>query len=216
MKSIKGSILNQTIFKYKLYPISYDESVQTIKDLQKSGKVLTIASSITVLTSGAFLMNPTLIFDFLNLVEMFSYSILFDLNFHKNFIKFIVSLKNSLKLPSIEISIKTKDSEIPKKFYNYGIDSSFLILNSAYLLILIASLLILTGFTLLGARSNSEFISHFCIRLKKIIFFGWFHRICLQGCFDLSVFSLLSLNYTNLDSVISIFDLICCYFIFVI
>ena len=52
--------------------------------------------------------------------------------------------------------------------------------------------------------------------LKKVIFFGWFHRTCLQGCFDFSIFALLSLNYTRSDSFICIFDFFCCFLIFVI
>ena len=160
-------------------------------------------------------MNPTLIFDLLNLVEMFSYSILFNLKFHEKFIEFIVSLKKSSKLPSIELCLAKEDTEIPSKYSDYGIESSLFIVNSGYFLFLITTFLILTGLTLIGARLKYPFISNLSRRLKKVIFFSWFHRICLQGCFDLLIFAILSLNYTKANSFIGIFDFICCVFILV-
>ena len=81
LKSTKGSVLNQTIFNFKLFKPAYKKDSQTIKNLQSSAKTITIVSAATAISSGAFLMNPTIIFDLLNLVEMFYYSILFDLKF---------------------------------------------------------------------------------------------------------------------------------------
>ena len=214
--SIRGSSLSQSSFSSRLFDTQISATNISTEKLKETAKSLAIASAVASLASGAILMNPTSIFNLLNLVELYSYSILYDLNYHQNFYDFIKSLKSSSKLPPLSLPIKIKDQKIPKKFSDFGIDSSLLIINAGYLITLITSLLIFTFISFLGELTKIPIIKSISNKIKKIIFYTWFHRTCIQGCFDLSIFTLLSFRYSSFNSTFTYIDFIFCSVITVI
>ena len=61
---------------------------------------------------------------------MFSYSLLFDIDYHELFIKFMNNLKQNTKFPALKLSVKRKEPKFKEKYLRVGIDSSLLLLNS--------------------------------------------------------------------------------------
>jgi hypothetical protein len=216
LTSDQGASLNKSDFQVALFDHVSQETLENIENLQNTGKTLTTAAATSALCSGAILMNPTMIFNLLNLVEMFSYALLFDVKFHQKFVEFVVSLKTSSKIPTVRLPIKTNEHRLPEKFVLYGIDSSFFIVNGGFL----TAFLILTLIFTISVQffsycvKNARFKS-ICLKVKQFVYFRWFFRICLQSCFDFGVFTLLSLRYTGFDDSISFFDTFFCVVIIV-
>ena len=152
-------------------------------------------------------MNPTVIFNFLNLVELFSYSLLFDIEFHIIFIEFMISLKKSTKLPSIKINIKRKERQLPKKYALYGIESSLILSNLGMPIGFILALTFITAVLHIGTLIKTRSVNQVFMFLRRKLFFGWFFRICLQGCFDFFIFCTLGLCYSNYYELIHAFAL---------
>ena len=161
-------------------------------------------------------MNPSMIFNLLNLVEMFSYSLLFDIKFHHKFIEFLMKLKATTKFPSLKIPITKQESNLPSKYLIYGIESNLIIVNSGFMIIILFIIIILTLLAYLGSLVGNNFTKRICLKVLNALFFSWYFRFCIQSCFDITIFSLISIKYSQFEGNISIFNLTCCLLMLVI
>ena len=206
LTSINGALLNQTILIFTLF-----NDVIKIEVEVKNEENAASSALITIIASGVLFMNPSLIYNLLNLVEMYCYALLFDVDYDGNFIRFMMSLKQSTKLPSIKLPFKREENRLPDKYVNYGIDSSLLLSNSGFLISIIISFIVITALVNLGLFLKSQKLKNIFGKLKTKINFGLIFRICLQTCFDLTFFSLLSLKYSSFNYEISLVDSYFCY-----
>ena len=102
---MKGAKLLNRAFSFKLFDQLHTQNINEIKRLINSGDTLSSASLGSAFITGAILLNPTIIFNLINLVEMFSYILLFDIEFHKSFIEFMIGLKTKTKFPGLNLPI---------------------------------------------------------------------------------------------------------------
>ena len=177
---------------------------------------MSTAASTSTLISGVVLLNPTIIFNLMNLVEMFSYILLFDIEFHQSFIEFMIGLKKTTKLPSLSLPKVNKSQRLPEKYALFEVDSSLILINSGYIIFCLSFTLIISLILHRGSLSKSFRISSLCLKVKKLIYFKWLYRICIQGTFDFAIFSLLTLIYSDNKSLLNIFDKVCGIFVLVI
>ena len=208
-KSILGSFLNQTNFSFKLFNQYQEPSTQSLENLLSNTKSAVNAAVGSSIATG-IIVNPAAFFSFLNLVEMFSYILLFDIKFHILFVEFLLSLKRSTKLPSIKIPVSRKESRLPDKYYLYEIDSSLFISNSGFSSIIFLSLIFITIICLLGGIIKNEKLRHALLYIKNKLWLGWFYKLAIQNVFDYTIFIILSINHSDFNSSIGIFDLCTC------
>ena len=83
-------------------------------------------------------------------------------------------------------------------------------------MIIIFFIIILTLLAYLGSLVGNNFTKRICLKVLNALFFSWYFRFCIQSCFDITIFSLISIKYSQFEGNISIFNLTCCLLMLVI
>jgi hypothetical protein len=135
-------------------------------------------------------------------------TLLFDVEFNSELMKFIQSLQSTTKLPNFLPEVINQKATLPKKYIKYGIQSSYFFVNSLNHFIILSILITLSVISAVFLKTKNLNLIRIGNFLKSKLKFGYFLRFFLQFIFDISLFCMISIRYTEKESIASYFDVL--------
>ena len=202
---LENKTLTGKLFKYSE---NYEESltVKETKEIVKYGKSVAIASGSIGVASGIIGMNPLGFFNLLNLIEIFIYSLLFDFEFSSEILEFVDDLKVKTKIPNFFPTLLKSSEDLPQKYKNFGIVTSYFTINFANSIIILVILILLFFSSKVLLRFKNIKLQNLGQSLQSKLIFSYFLRFLIQSSFDLSLFSMLSLRFSKTSEYLSSLD----------
>ena len=178
---------------------------------------ITNSGIASVLGASVLSGDPTSLFTFLNTAEIFSYAILFNNTFDPLLIAFLNALKPSSIIPNPfeKIIKKEKGNKLEKKYQDFGMDTSLILLNVGVYFMLLIVFLLLALISLFLTYFRKEFTYKMNKYLKNFLFYDAFLRLWVQSCMEVTFAAIMGILNGETDEIYNLFDYCLCILVLV-
>jgi len=156
-------------------------------------------------------VNPKTLYTFLNSAELFSYTILYNLELDSELLEFLKSLIITSNIPSIFDLLEIDTYNIPEPKLTYlGFDTIFIYKTSGFF---VSSFILILFFNLLIVFTRFNGV---CSKILEYFKYKIYLRYWIQTFFELFLGSLIALKYFAYNGIQQVANIILCLFILVI
>ena len=209
MYSVEGFLLEKKVFRGKFTDLAPYEEIQEnkeIREIAKIGNQASIAGASVTVLSGIIGLNPLGVFNLLNLIEVFIYSLLFDLQFDSQVLGFIEGLRDLTKFPSFVPGLFKLKGNLDRKYLQFGIQTSYFFVNFANCILVFVVLVAGLAVSKCFRKFGSDRWRRFGDIIQKKLVFGYFLRYLIQFSFDISLFCMISIKFSDFLVTLNILD----------
>lgn len=191
-----------------LYEYNADTTSETVKTVLELSKSLIASSIAMTLGTSAILIDPSSLFTFLSILEIYNYIPLYNCPLSEN----LVNLLNSMNIDKIAPNAMTYiiDSnygvKIYGKFNKFGIQTNLFLINGGIYIVGLTSLLLSAIPMHLMYKFCHPWIKgkmHKFIRNYK---FNYFTRMWIQSFLDVNIFTSIGMIHNQLENHVQIID----------
>lgn len=217
--SIQNSILAKSQINTLISSSYYNSTASHISLAKTAAQATLIVGASAV--CGSTLLNHDLsyLFHFLNTLEIYTYTSLFQNNLDPVLTNFLESLSPNPKKPnafSYLVNEKEQRNIGESKFHYFDFFTSLILLNSGSTLGILTALLIVPTLAVLFGAIKSNRIKKIAKKILDPFKFRVFLRFFLQSFLELGFTATIGIIYNPLDTGIEIIDFIVCLIISVI
>ena len=214
LTSKSNSLLSSLLLQATLY----SESTSTYSPLpiiKKYTRLMYICSIGIVLGGSLISFDPNCLYYFFNSVELFTYTLLFNLTFEKELEEFLKSTEVSSNIPSAfdMVDYETYKNQ-EKNFINFGMDS-YLIFRNSRVVITVFFLIVFIHFLIL-IFSSCDSIKFNLLKFAQLFRFRVYLRFWLQTLLELFIGAVLGIFYFKYENGIQVANLVACFVVLVI
>ena len=209
--SVKNSLHDKEFIMISLYKQQKEQILESLKVFKQNTKSIFMSSIGGLIGVSILNFDPNCLYTFLNSAELFSYTVLYELDLDSDLKDFLVSIQVTSNLPSAFSLIPFEAGTISdSKLNTFGYRTNIICINSGFyltfliVLMLIHSLLYILSFVLpeKGVSVIKKCLPYFKYKL--------YLRFWLQTLFELFFGSIIGVKLTTFNSMSQIFNFILC------
>ena len=206
--SVDNSLLITASLSINLFAQAYNDLVSQITAMKSYSQTgLTIGLS-AALGASTLNLNPTLFFNFLNSVEIYSYAVLYNLDFDPSLVAFLDELQVNSLIPNfLNYFIDPNYGvQFTGKMSSFGYNNNLFILNCGNYLTSIAVLIIIMLLLRIFSIIKCSWINHIANRWMGSFKYNAFLRLWIQTFLSALFSAFLSILYTDFFNAVQIID----------
>lgn len=210
--SVGNSLLANTSFSIELFAAAYNATASLISQAKYLGQSGLISGAGAVLASSLFTQNPALIFSFMNNLEIYTYTSLYQDNLDEVITSFLNSLSPNSKKPNpFTYFVNLNDQISGNATVKYFKSTSYLIIiNSGFTLFVFTILIVIFWLALVMRDSKNPWLKKQVWKVLGYYRYRVFLRFFVQSFLELSTTSLIGILHNPFQTAVDVIDYLVC------
>ena len=215
--STDNSLLEDTFIEIHLFPGSNNSTDAQIAAVESAAKLAAIVSLSLTASSSVFNFNIVSFFNFLNIVELYSYSVLYQVEFSSSFLNFISGTRPNAMMPNaFTCFIYSNDGvQLPDQEQWFGNSVNLFLINSGSSITLFLLFSVFFASALLLKTIKFPLLKTQLDRFIELFKYKFLLRFWLQTNLEFSLNLGLSLIYSKFANITQFIDFVLCCMILV-
>ena len=205
-----NSILATTALEVELFTEYSYKDILVINQAASIAQFAFVAGVGAAFATSLLNVNPLTFFNFLNNMDIYSYTALYYQDLDPSLVKFLQILNPSSWVPNIFSYFinQSEGNQLDPSFNNYGNSSNLLLINSGSTLGILAGILGIPFIAAIVKNIKISWIRRQSIKILNNYRFKAFLRFFLQSFLELSCNAIIGIYYTSLRNTTQLIDFI--------